>query len=870
MKTKSLIRFSSAIIAITLLCVGQPVTAQESSVLEEVIVTAQKREQSLQDVTISITALTTETIRKLALEEYRDWADYVPGVTMFEGIDANRRTGATATIRGVTHTGRGQLQEGTASLTTAFAMGDVPIFAANPFTYDLNRLEVLRGPQGTLFGISAMGGVIRFIPNEAQTDRFEAEIGMSSGLITHGSTQYKGEFMFNVPIIEDKLAIRVAAQTRKNNGYIDVYLPPLDETNQDLEPFTGGFDTKLLEGRSNNTLADANTTKFDSIRVSLTFTPTEKFAFKAQTTWQNSKYQAVPWVDLNDSREEWNLTQFSLNLNNTEYVFSSFEASYDLGLGTLKFVGGYYNQDFAEEFPITEQSRNFLRGPLGDPLDADGLGGLPPDPYPARANFPFVTDTKIYTAELRLQGQGKNLGFHLFGDDEVTLDYVIGGYYQDETREGNWGVVSPNWNADRGPNTVPVLTEGGLLLGAQGGSAYENKSGFIDLNFNLTPKLSVGAGVRFFSQTLDGHQCSYGESPRGVMRGSSFGDDFSSPYRTNGLTGTPIIDPTTGLPLDRCRDPSHKKETGETPRFTVSYHIDDDRMVYFTAAKGQRMGQTTGNPLWPYTSVANQETNTTNTLPQCVELAESLNVADAFRNGTITDTVWSYEIGLKSYWLDRRLLLNVSAYQLDWTDYQQTLLLIQYDPFCNNIIAANVGSAEIRGMEFEAVWNATEHVSFNVAISYTDAEFVNTPIGVGSSIRRVPLKDGDSLRSVAPWTTALGVEYHRDIGQFMGDSASAYIRVDWRYVDERMNSFGDEELLRVDPGREWYFMEEYNLTDVRFGVDSGAWSMQFFVSNVFDKQVMFESTRNLRQHAIRVGSTNQPRTIGVSLSKRFF
>jgi iron complex outermembrane recepter protein len=129
-----------ALTLIALACCVTPALGQE---LEEVVVTAQKREQNLQDLTISISAVTSDMIQKRGMETFRDWTDYVPGISIFEGTDPARRTGPEATIRGVTEQFRGQIWEVSAGATTSFMIGEVPYFNSDPDLYDMNRVEVL-------------------------------------------------------------------------------------------------------------------------------------------------------------------------------------------------------------------------------------------------------------------------------------------------------------------------------------------------------------------------------------------------------------------------------------------------------------------------------------------------------------------------------------------------------------------------------------------------------------------------------------------------------------------------------------------------------------------------------------------------------
>jgi iron complex outermembrane recepter protein len=805
------------------------IPAAHSQELEEVTVTAQKREQNLQQTTLAITALTSEAIQKQGMLGFREWADHVPGITVAQGQDPSRRTGPSATIRGVVQVYRGQLWEVSSGGTTSFTVGQVPFMNGDPGLYDMNRIEVLRGPQGTLQGIASMGGTIRFIPNEADTDSFDAAVNAGAGAIYEGSTTNQVGFMANIPLITDKLAVRFAANREHNGGFIDVIKPSLSET----APLNPNDSNIWRETNRINTIDNANKMDKTGARFSFKYTPNEDFTLKGFVNWQNTDYATTTIADLNVRGDKLILNRFSEQPLTEDFSISSIEASYELGaIGSLQYVGGYYEGRNSETTDNTPQIPTLLAG-ARPVLDRDGPGGLPSDPFPAASSFPFRTKSSIYTNELRLQGEAKPF----FGG--MTFDYIAGVYYQDETRGGTFAVSVPDWNLNRGPNTVPILTDRGIVLASVGEGKYKNKAAFLDITLNLTEKLSIGAGVRYYEQDFHSYEWRYGDFYSGrAANGATVGDNLA-------LQDTPA-------------NVGNISENGVTPRATISYKFDDDRMLYFTAAQGQRLAQGFANP-----------TGLASNAPQCTPLAQSLGVLDDLQNGTKTDTVWSYDLGLKSKWLDNRLLANVAVYHLVWTDLQQSIQLVQYDPNCNAQIPANVGEVTSDGIEVELAYVLNDRWSFNSALAYTDARFTAIPAGVGSSLPGVNLKNGDRLRMVSPYTATLGAEYSFQYPQFFGRSFSGYFRGDFRYVAERMNNYGDEDLLRADVARGRFFAGAYALTDVRLGAEDGGLGVTLYISNLFNRLAVYESSQEVFQPGLRSGSVAQPRTIGVTVSKKF-
>lgn len=834
--------------ACPLTCV-QAADSRGDAVLQEVVVTAQKHEQNLQDVALSLTALTGADLEKLGASGFRDWAQYVPGITMYQGTSANRRAGPTAVIRGVSQTGGGQLNEVSSLATSSYMIGQVPIFSGDPGLFDINRVEVLRGPQGTLFGIASMGGTIRFIPNEAKIDTFEASVGVGTGMIQDGGSTYEVEGMVNLPLIEDKLALRLAGIKRHNDGYIDVYKLPLDATNPNQIYVDGNqFDTRQREG--NDIYKDANSTDTSGARLALKFRPTDRFEVDAIAMWQRSHQATKQAIDYNDQSKDWVATRFALEPQRDQFFLGSLEASYDVGIGSFEYVGGYFDSDMSETIDATTLVTSFLNGTGANAsvqaLDRDGPGGLPGDPWPAPVQFPFESNTKIVSNELRLQGEAKPLGLHLFGAG-ATFDYVVGVFHMKEEREGDFNVASSTWNANRGPNTVPILAEGGIMTSQHGGGGYETRAVFADVALRLIDKLVIGVGARYSDSERD-----------------SFANSWNIPRAANGQTGWQDF---SGPP--DVTSPGRITDRGITPRYTMKYELDDDRMLFATVAKGQRMPSSF--PRADYWNRPEAPTAAVNN-PECQNLARSLGVYDDAENGTSTDHVWSYDLGLKSTWLEHRLQVNTSVYYLDWANLQRNVQMSQFIPGCNILIPANVGGVEIKGAELEVIYLPTDWLTVNASVGYTDAQVAETVLGVNDSLGQ-QLEKGDSIENVAPWTGAVGVEARFDLAtlnNLLDSDFMGFARLDWRYADERLGTnVGDAASIKADPVRSWFVSQPYDLTDLRFGVRNDAWTITAYVSNVFNERAMFESFRQAWLPNQRIVSASQPRTVGVTVKRSF-
>lgn len=786
-----------------------------AAVLEEVVVTAQKREQSLQDTALSVSALTEDSMEQLGMTSFRDWANYIPGITVSYGANS-RRGGPLAVIRGVVNQVRGAVSDNTANATTAFTIGEVPIFSVSPSLVDLNRIEVLKGPQGTLYGIAAMGGVVKYVPNDAQTDKFSGEINTSGGMIENGGNLYDLSAVANVPIIEGVLAVRGVVAKHSNGGFIDHFFPSLNNA-QPLVPGNGSG-VEVRPDTAGRYLKDSNKTDSTMGRVSLIYTPNEAFTLKLSSMQQKDESDNAWQVDYNDSLDLLR-SRYLLSPQSSEFKLSALEASYDFGVGTLTYVGGYYENELAETIDATRFVTNAWARLNGDTF------------YPQAVAFPFETKTHQATHELRLQAVEKPL----FGS-ALKFDYVVGVFYQNETRKGGYNIVAPEWNANKGPNTRAISTAGGLLSGVLGSGEYTNKAAFVDATLHFTDKLSAGAGVRRFEQEKFTTNRNYGD----VATPTRLPDNLDDPI--NRADGQPRL--STGT----------LGNEGYTPRFGVSYKLSENKLLYVTAAEGERIAS---EP--PIAS------NTTATDPFCAALVQQLNLQDFLRNGNRSDKIWAYDLGIKSMWLDNSLRVNAAAFYVDWTDLQQAVILNSVSPQCSGVIQANVGSARVQGFELEATYALNRHLLFNGSVAHADGEITDPGPGVMDSLGQ-PLQKGDAISSVPEWTANVGAQLSFNLYR-MAEGAEGYLRADWRYVSERINGFGDKPSLRNSIP--FNVAGSYQLTDVRLGVDKDAWSGQIYVSNLFDERAVYETMRDFAQVNIQEAAISQPRTIGFRLSRSF-
>jgi iron complex outermembrane recepter protein len=367
--------------AASALALSTAATAQESStakttVLEEIFVTANRREESLQDVSASVTAFSTADIERKGFDSFADFAGSVPGLTLNESV----RNRGTFNIRGVALNTTGANTQDPVSVY----INDTPVsdtFGAivvpDLRLFDVERIEVLRGPQGTLFGSGSLGGTVRIITNKPDATRTEAAGRVDFGSTQGGAMRQRYDAMVNVPLIDDELAVRAVGYYRDEEGWV-----------------------------KNTTLGTKNSTKDWGGRVSMLWTPNDAFSLKAEVIHQDSNPE---------DGDSWNpaLGKFKKS--------SSIPEGRKAALTNYSLTAAYDFVDFATLSSITTYQES-KSASVGDSGDLFGVG-LPvignSDPW----------DSKFFVQELRLvsntQSRLEWVAGAFFIDRETFADYLI-------------------------------------------------------------------------------------------------------------------------------------------------------------------------------------------------------------------------------------------------------------------------------------------------------------------------------------------------------------------------------------------------------------------------------------------------------------
>jgi iron complex outermembrane receptor protein len=678
------------------LLTGTVAFAQEET-LQEVIVTAQKREENVKDVPMTISVLGAAQIEAQGLTGLRDYSSEVPGM-IYNGSGLGERSGPDIVIRGIANSRLFDFETNIATNTTGFAYGDLPAYAFDPELIDVQRIEVLKGPQGTLYGASAMGGLVKVVPNLPQFTSFTATAQggfstINSGWAANGPG-WNFSTVVNVPI-SDVLAVRFSGHASQDPGYINIHLLS-GNPNQEMGP-NGLVPFNSLSGNvygAGEFLKDVNEDHSSGGRIAVRFKPNEQFdatlafLYDAKSSASLPNYEPV----LSTTQNPLVANQYQTQPTSTEYSLASLEMSYDFGPATLHSITGWIDRDHSD-------SVDFAGTTYG------ALGGNGDVPLPTPAPVTFVVNTRIISQELRLQGSEKDLLWSGSG-----LDWTIGGFYQKEKRSAYGDVtVGADWLTEAQAPLTPPPSGTTTVWDGLYDSTYTNKSVFGDVTLHITPRLAVSGGARHSSQNVDATR-------------TDFSDVFAS---------APPMGSTT------IQEPVSESKT--TPRAAVTYAATDEATLYAAYSQGFRIGG--HNPIGNLTT------------PGCADALAHFGITNPEDAAEFkSDAITNYELGIKTAFDSGRVTANLTGFREDWSDLQTAIQLDQYSNSCGASFVTNAGAARIYGAELDVRAIIADHWRVVLAGQYADGKIVEVVPG-GSGTLNAPLES-------APKTQVSGgIEY---------------------------------------------------------------------------------------------------------------
>jgi iron complex outermembrane receptor protein len=641
-------------------------TDSSSTSLEEIVVTARKRTENLQDVPISIDVYTAKDIQKLAISQFEDYATMTPSISFISAGPGSQ----TLVMRGVSD-GSNPNYANTAA--TLFLLDDMSMNYQGTLPdlhlYDIERIEVLNGPQGTTFGAGAMAGALRFITNKPDPTAFSAGVDLAGGKIDAGGHNGTAEGFVNLPIIADWTALRISAFSDYHGGFINNLLHTRNWVNGAVS------DNSAWAGKNYNVEKVTGARIALGQKISDGWKATLTYSYQRQLThgaWDEDP--TIGGVDGPVTPLHPNtVVRFGPELRQNYTKTLDFHLDGDVGIGDLVYASTYWAQDNRQvnEYSEYMQYLNQFANPpstvnatskqaftcLTDPINGAGFSGCkPPNLY-----YDYVNNTQRWSNELRLQSK-EGGRFHWLGGLywEKTINPYSDYFHMPglQTAGQQWQAYTAYYNL---VGAVPPKPDDWYSY--QNRFDYLQTTEFANVTFDITPRLHIEAGtVHFHSNfsTYSGYGGFwYNPSPATVYGGSS--------SKWNSKLG-------------------------------ISYKALDGLLVYANAAQGFRDGGVNGG------------------LP-----------ANCAANGAPAkyqpDTLTNYEIGWKSTMLDNHLVWDGAFYYMPWKNYQ-TLL---FDPsVClSNSFNANIGDARIYGVESNVKYQVTAALVLEFSASYNDSHIIS-------------------------------------------------------------------------------------------------------------------------------------------------
>ncbi|MBS0374165.1 MAG: TonB-dependent receptor [Proteobacteria bacterium] len=776
--------------------------------LEEIVVTAQKRAESEQSVPLSMTTFGAVALEQKAVTAFFDYGTKVPNLAFAptgDGVGTSR----TISIRGIS-----------GDNVTGFYVDDTPLpDSIDPRILDVDHIEVLRGPQGTLYGARSMGGTVRIITKQANLSEFEATVHGGAGK-TSGTDRanFTGDGVVNIPLVQDTAALRLSGFYDEQAGFF--------KRSYCTDPATAGVSCTPLSTTGITTVKNVGMTDTYGGAVTLTWKVSDDVTITPRIMVQRESYNGFPMADylsapnngvgypfgpmyadatnLPSAMKPTNFTQarwFNVPEGGSdEWHLYSLNLHWKTGLGDLVSSTAYFDRRVDE----TEDETDFVWGAI-----TSNFGTLPNCGSATTAfnwcSLPSaggITEIKAY------QRFAQEVRFA--SDLKGPMQFVVGAFYSDFHGRLPFAAYYP-------PATVPGLDAalGGpnnpdyadLVFSSDYHTAVKEPAVFGEVSWKATDALKVTGGLRWYQVKTTAY---------GYQEGLAVGG------------GPAIVDPSTT-----------NTESGVNPKVQVDYHFTPDKMAYVMVAKGFRPGGLVpsvpagvpGTPLDCVAELLNIDPNLT------------LQATRRFKS----DSLWNYELGAKTAWLDNRLTLNAATFFIKWKDIQQQILL-----GCGFQYRANAGGAESKGGEVELRARPTEHLEVSAGIGYQDAKITQasntSPQQVGSPVYQVPDWTGNASLT---YSTAITTTW-----RFVGG-------IDWAYIGRSYSGNNQP----TDPR----LRDAYNLLDMRLALTHGSIEYALVGKNLADEHANLGDSRSIAAETPGRPRllVNQPRTFGVEFRAKF-
>jgi iron complex outermembrane recepter protein len=805
--------------------------AEGKGELEEIVVTAEKRDSTVQATAIAITALSTGDLQAQGIENVEDMVGKVPGLSL-------RTAGPGQTEYEM----RGLSAGGGSAATVGFYLDETPLSASavslngrtviDPDLFDLNHVETLRGPQGTLYGSGSMGGTIKLVTNQPKLGTFEGATDATASQTDGGRTNGGGSLMLNLPIGEIA-AFRLVTTAKYRSGFIDrVVIEPGEfpsPTAPAGSPGTSSFCAYYCN-RGNVAAAPIqqivngdNLERYISARGTLLVKPSDELSVTTSLM-----YQRIEMDGYDAYQQQPGGLRIYQPYDQPEPYYDSFKLAsikleYNMGPATLTSATSYWARFVEQSQDATEalQNINNLTHLVNGAYVPNFIQSLYVEDDPTNQFAEELRLTSNSTGALQWVGglyYAKLDSGYITYNQEPGFAYALTCGYATYPVSGHCppGAGYPATSTLRYPNpALPpypspyAANPNGIVFNDNNPDTLKQAAVFGEATYKLTDALKLTAGLRYYHFQINNHADQAG------LGTASLNQDQTILFQS--ASGNAVL-----------------------PKLNLAYEPTQDLTVYGTVAKGTRPGGFNLPIPIPTAAVLAINPNAYNCAAGTVTVSSQPNFSP--------DSVWSYELGEKAKLDDRRFTINADIYYIKWTHIQQVLSLT-----CGYPYNTNAGNAKSYGPELEMAGTIFEGLTLDINAAYTQAYISDpSPNAIASGIT-----PGTRVLNVPKYTAVASLNYERPLT----DTLNGEFNVTSSEVGPVRDQAAYSQIL-----------PSYNLVSGRIGVASGPWQAYVFGTNLTNKvaELSIDNTVFAWQtYAITRVSTNQPRTVGLDFQYKF-
>jgi iron complex outermembrane recepter protein len=871
--------------------------------LQEVVVTAERRAENIQNVPITIQAITGEQLNQLAVTTLDDVLKYLPNVTFSQngpgqgniymrglsaGFAGNQSSAAIAPFPNVATYLDDQ--------SMSFPSRNVDVYMA-----DMERIEVLEGPQGTLFGGGSEAGAVRYITNRPKLNVTEANVEASYGTTAHGDPNSSAIAVLNLPVLQDTLAVRAVIYTDHRGGYIDNVPSLFNRLPTDLGPASFGLagNPANAPGANNFDIAARaqNPVSYNGVRLTGLWQVNPDWNVLIQQSYQNMEADGMdaqyPIGSEGQPLGPWEETSFAPTWDKDKWNNTAGTVNGKIGDIRAVYTGAYLSRTIDNAMDYTNYSRSaggFYYACTGGAVPGNGhqtaglMGGgigRPVTCYSPVYSWNDFVETTHLSHELRFSTP-----------DDWRLRGLVGAFWEkfDIKDDMNFRYKSiPSCtpanlaaflaggpvcvgNVIPHPDTAaidPTARDDATAFGEDLRRGYKQTAFFTSIDYDLIPKvLTLTGGTRYYHyiESMNGTQYSTSQSCVGIPNGTCVGSNLTAATHAADYSGF-------------------------RSRGNLTWHVTPDAMLYYTYSQGFRPGagnrKNNAEVAIDVNPVTGQPTVGFDATPKLV---------DQFRKPYTypPDTLINNEIGWKTEWWDHRILVNGSAYIMNWNDVQTQI----YNPpvYGNTTFGVEGPNYKIKGFELQIIMRPAEGWTLQGSLSHNDASETNSPCiaSVGASaasgIPGNPTPAGGCITQV--WSTSqhMNVPLLNALGAVGARPAfsptiqyNLHARYDWTISDYKAfiivggSHTGEmtNEPSSFTPGvpgtvptTTWllYNQPAYTVYDAEAGLARGQWRIEAYGQNLGNSNAsVFTSSAQFIEAQVPL----RPRVLGLKIGMSF-